>query len=88
MWIKERISSYRFSKTSSYKNALEKTAKTLQNKFGSNKVFLSDEIDQHGRKHYFIKANLKKEEAKDFKRVYNELTNMFFACKQNRQFNS
>ncbi|WP_018248745.1 hypothetical protein [Orenia marismortui] len=86
MWVKRRISSYRFSKINNYADALEKTVNILKKKFGDNKVFLSEENDKSGKKHIFIKANLKKEESNKFNTIYDDITTMFFAGKSNQKF--
>lgn len=85
MWVKKRISKYRFSKIGSYQKALNKTFKILQRKYGANKVFLTNEKDDMGKNHFFIKANLKKTEINSFHRTYNQITNMFFAGKHNHK---
>ncbi|PRX34726.1 hypothetical protein BX659_10241 [Orenia metallireducens] len=84
MWIKKRVSKYRFAKVRTYQEALEKTTNILKNKFGDNKVFLSEEEDKQGNKHFFLKANLKKEEAEKFNTIYNELTSIFFSGRVNQ----
>jgi hypothetical protein len=85
MWLKKRISKYRFSRIGSYQKALNKTLEILQRKYGSNKVFLTDEEDNMGRSHLFIKANLKQREIDSFQRTYQQITNMFFAGKHNHK---
>ncbi|SDC59991.1 MULTISPECIES: hypothetical protein [unclassified Candidatus Frackibacter] len=85
MWVKRRISKYRFSKIGTYQTALTKTLNILQQKYGTNKVFLTHEKDKEGNNHLFIKANLKKSEVESFKRTYYQITNMFFAGEHNHR---
>lgn len=85
MWIKKRISKYKFSKIGPYQKALNKTLNILQKKYGANKIFLTNEEDRLGRNHFFIKANLKKTEISCFQRTYKQITNMFFAGEQNHK---
>ncbi|SJZ53881.1 hypothetical protein [Selenihalanaerobacter shriftii] len=85
MWIKKRISKYRFSRIGSYQRALNKTLKIFQKKYGKNKVFLTNEKDSLSNNHLFLKANLKQDEIESFHRTYNQVTNMFFAGKHNQE---